>query len=85
MKYMTIWSIRPENMQAVIKRFKEADPKVAGVKVTRFHEMGTGRGFTLTESDDPVAVAKFALAWSDLVEQETVAVVDDAQVAEALK
>lgn len=85
MKYMTIWSIRPENMQAVIKRFKEADPKVPGVKVTRFHEMGTGRGFTLTESDDPVAVAKFALAWSDLVEQETVAVVDDAQVAEALK
>lgn len=84
MKYVTVWSIRPENMQAVIKRFKEADPKIPGVKMTRFHEMGTGRGFSITESDDPVAVAKFALAWADLVDQKTVAVVEDADIARAL-
>jgi hypothetical protein len=85
MKYMTVWTIRPENMKAVIKRFKEADPKVKGVKITRFHVMGTGRGFSLTESDDPVAIAKFASSWSDLVEQETFAVVGDAEISEALK
>jgi hypothetical protein len=84
MKYMTVWSIRPENMTAVIKRFKEADPKIPGVKMTRFHEMGTGRGFSITESDDPVAVARFAMAWSDLVDQKTVAVVEDADIAKAL-
>jgi len=84
MKYITVWSIRPENMKAAIKRFKEAEPKIPGVKMTRFHEMGTGRGFSITESDDPVAVAKFALAWADLVDQKTVAVVDDAEVAKAL-
>jgi len=84
MKYMTVWTIRPENMKAAIKRFKQADPKVKGVKVTRFHELGTGRGFTLVESDDPVAVSKLAAAWSDLVDQKTVAVVEDAEAAAAL-
>ena len=85
MKYITEWTIRPENMKAVIKRFQEADPKVKGVKMTRFHEMGTGHGFSLIESDDPVAVSKLLSAWSDLADQKTVAVVDDAQIAAALK
>lgn len=85
MKYITVWSIRPENMKAVVKRFQEGDPKIPGVKMTRFHEMGTGRGFSLVESDDPVAVSKLALAWADLVDQKTIAVVGDAEVAAALK
>lgn len=85
MKYITQWTIRAENHEAVIKRFKEADPSVPGVKMTRFHEMGTGRGFSLVESDDPVAVSKMALAWADLVDQKTVAVLSDAEVAAALK
>jgi len=84
MKYVTTWTIRPENYKAVIKRFKEADPKIPGVKMTRYHEMGTGRGFSITESDDPVAVARFALAWADLVDQKTVAVMEDADIAKAL-
>jgi hypothetical protein len=47
--------------------------------------MGTGHGFSLVESDDPVAVSKLAVAWSDLVDQKTVAVVEDAQIAAALR
>ena len=85
MKYITTWTIRAENFDAVIKRFKEGDPKVPGVRMTRFHEMGTGRGFSLVESDDPVAVSKLALAWADLVDQETVAVVGDDEIAAALR
>jgi len=85
MKYITTWSIRPEHMKAVIKRFQEADTKIPGVTMTRFHAMGTGRGFSLVESDDPVAVARLASAWSDLVDQQTVAVVGDAEIAAALK
>jgi hypothetical protein len=53
--------------------------------MTRFHEMGTGRGFSLVESDDPVAVSRMALAWADLVDQKTVAVLSDAEIAAALK
>jgi Protein of unknown function (DUF3303) len=85
MKYITVWSIRPENMKAVIKRFQEGDPKIPGVQMTRFHAMGTGRGFSLVESDDPVAVSKLASAWGDLVDQKTVAVVGDEEIAAALK
>jgi len=85
LKYMTTWTIRPENTQAVIKRLKDADAKIPGVKMTRYHEMGTGRGFSLVESDDPVAVTKLALAWSDLVDRKTVPVVEDADIAAALK
>lgn len=85
MQYITTWTIRPENMAAAIKRFKEGDPKIPGVKLTRFHAMGTGHGFSLVESDDPVAVARLGVAWSDLVDQETVPVVSDAEVAAALK
>jgi hypothetical protein len=85
MKYITVWSIRPENMKAVIKRLQEGDPKTPGVKMTRFHAMGTGRGFSLVESDDPVAVSRLASAWSDLVDQTTVAVVGDEEIAAALR
>ena len=85
MKYITTWTIRAENYKAVIKRFKESDPTIPGVKMTRFHEMGTGRGFSLVESNDPVAVSKMALAWADLVDQKTVAVLEDADIAAALK
>jgi hypothetical protein len=85
MKYITVWTIRPENMKAAIKRFQEGEPKIPGVKMTRFHELGTGRGFSLVESDDPVAVARLGNAWSDLVDQKTVAVIEDAQVVASLK
>ena len=86
MKYMVTFHIRPENIKAAIKRFMEGEPTVEGAKIIgRWHEMGTGNGFSLVESDDPVAVSKLAVAWADLVDQRTVAVVEDAQIAAALQ
>jgi len=85
MKYLTCWAIRPENLKAAVKRFGHVDPKFPGVKVTRFHQIGTGRGVTLVESDDPVAVGKYAYAWADLVDQKIVPVFGDAEVAAAIK
>jgi hypothetical protein len=86
MKYMTIWQISPENIEAVIDRFKTADPQPPdGVTlVGRWHEMASGKGFSLIESDDPVAVARFVNAWADLVDQQLVPVLDDAEVVQAL-
>ncbi len=84
MKYITYWTIRPENLQAAVKRFREADPKIPGVKLTRFHELGTCKGITLVECDDPISVSKYALAWADLVDQRIVPVVGDAEIAAAL-
>ncbi len=47
MKYMSLWSIAPENVEATVKRFKEADPKPRpGAKLLgRWHEVGTCKGF----------------------------------------
>ncbi len=86
MKYMTTWTIKPENVKAAIARFKETGGQApAGVTmIGRWHEMGTGRGATVVESDDPVAVSKFSLAWADLLDQTTVAVIEDAQLAAAM-
>jgi len=85
MKYMTAWTIRPENMKATIKRFMEDNPQTPGVKIiSRMHVLGTGMGFTLWESDDPLAAAKEGLLWSDLIEFKVYPVVDDATVAKAL-
>ena len=85
MKFMTVWTIRPENMQGCVKRFLEANPQVPGVKViSRMHVLGSGMGFTYWEADDPVAASKEALAWSDLIDLKVYPVVDDATIAQAL-
>jgi hypothetical protein len=46
--------------------------------------MATGKGYELFETDDPVALSKYLNAWSDLVDQKVVPVVDDDEVAKAL-
>jgi len=85
MKYMTTWTIRPENMKATINRFMTDNPQTPGAKIiARWHVLGTGMGFTLWESDDPLAAAKEGLSWSDLVDLKVYPVVDDATIAKAL-
>ena len=86
MHYIITWSIKPEHLNAVVERFTTADPQPeGGAKIAgRWHEMGTGKGFTLLEADDSVAVSKYALAWADLVDLKIVPVVDDEEIAKAL-
>lgn len=86
MHYVVVWSIKPEQFEAVIERFATADPAPeAGTKLLgRWHEMGTGKGFSLIESDDPVSLSKYQLAWADLVDLKIVPVVGDEEIARAL-
>ena len=86
MKYITKWSIKEENFAAAVERFTTSDPQPPeGVTMlARWHQMGNGDGFSLIETDDPVALSRFILAWADLVDQEVYAVVDDAEIAQAL-
>ena len=86
MKYMCVWSIAPENMEAASKRFKEANPTPgSGVKLlNRWHEVGTGKGYGLLEADNPIELSKFFFAWADLVDQKVVPVVEDEEIAKAL-
>ena len=86
MQYIVVWSIKPENLEAVIERFTTADPQPEeGAKLLgRWHAMGTGKGFSLIEADDPVALSKYQVAWADLVDLTIVPVVGDEEMARAL-
>jgi len=48
------------------------------------HKLGAGMGFTLSESDDPLAASKEGLLWSDLIDLKVYPVVDDATISMAL-
>ena len=86
MKYMVRWSIKEEHFAAVIERFTTADPQPPEglAMLGRWHEMGSGKGYSLFETDNPVALSRFVMKWADLVDQEVCAVVEDGEIAEAL-
>ncbi len=86
MKYMTAWNVKEENFRAVVKRFSKNPPEVPeGVTMLgRWHRMGGGDGFALFETDDPVALSSYILAWADIVDQQVYAVVEDEEIAQAL-
>jgi hypothetical protein len=87
MKYMSVWSIAPENVEAVLKRFMEADPKPeGGAKLLgRWNEVGTAKGYALVEADDPLEVTKFFAQWADLVDQKVAPVVEDEDMRAVMK
>jgi hypothetical protein len=86
MLYMNTYHIRSENRDACIARFKEGKGQPPeGVKlVRRWHDVAGLRGFTLVESDDPVAVGKFAKEWSDIMNLEFIPVLSDEQLVKVL-
>ena len=86
MIFLTIYRWSPENRKAVVARFLEnGGVPPPGVKLlSRWTDVAGGRGFTLTESDDPVAVSKFAYGWNDLISFEMIPVINDEQLAKVL-
>ena len=86
MLYVTIYTWPPENRKAIVARFMETGGQPPpGVKLLgRWTDVGGGRGFTLTESDDSVAVGKFIYGWNDLMDFEVIPVNNDEQLAKVL-
>ena len=83
MKYMKEWFIAPENMQAVLKRLAERPEPLEGIKMLgRWNILGTGRGYVLYETENPIALAKLNLYWSDLSEDKIVPVIDEEESAQ---
>lgn len=86
MLYLSIYRFPPENRKAVIARFMETGGKPQpGVKLLgRWNDVAGGRGFTVTESDDPVAASKYIQEWSDLMSFEVIPVLTDEQMVKVL-
>jgi hypothetical protein len=87
MKFMSAWTISPENRDKAIARFKESGGKPPqGVKMLgRWHSVGGNAGFVLGETDDPVAMHRWVNDWSDLMSFTTVAVIDDEEFMQSFR
>ncbi len=88
MKLMLTFSWKPDikARDEGIARFKKSGgqpPK--GVKLLgRWTRADFSGGYDLLESDDPKALAEFALMWSDLMELTIVPVLDDESLTDVL-
>lgn len=86
MIFLTTYTWTPENRDAIVARFKSTGGiPPAGVKLLhRWTSLAGGRGFAVTEADDPVAAASFCYAWNDLMRFEMVPVQTDDQLMKVL-
>ncbi|MCP4206325.1 MAG: DUF3303 domain-containing protein [Shimia sp.] len=83
MKFLSIYKYKPEQAKDANSRYLESGGKPPeGIKIVgRWHDIGGGRGFTVIETDDPVALSKWSTEWDDLLSLEIVPVIDDQEAA----
>lgn len=87
MKYMATWVYEPSQVNAITDRFKETGgrPPEGVSMLGRWFDVAGGRGYALSESDDPVAMFKWIREWSDLMSFEVFPVLDDEMMAQAMQ
>jgi hypothetical protein len=89
MKFIVTFSWKPDakTRDEGIARFRKTGGQPpAGVKLLgRWTRADFSGGFDLLESDDPQALAEFALMWSDLMELTIVPVLEDQELADVLQ
>ncbi|CAN5578206.1 hypothetical protein BH10BAC3_BH10BAC3_13590 [soil metagenome] len=86
MKFMVSWRVHPEKRQAVFNAFSqmttEDDKRDMGDKIRligRWHDLAQFTGVAICECDDAQAVASWALNWNNVLDLETVVVLDDGE------
>ena len=86
MKFMTSWSVPKENITQAVARFLSGElAPVAGVKILgRWHNTDFSGGYTLSETDDPVAAYAEAAKWADLLDLSVVPVIEDGDAGPVL-
>jgi hypothetical protein len=86
MLHVIAWHYTPGNRNAILERFKIGGGlPPAGVKlIGRWHGVGTNKGFCVAEGNDPIALAKWAQDWSDLMSFDIYPVVTDAEMPQIL-
>jgi hypothetical protein len=88
MKFMMTFNWTPDGdaRSKAIERFRNTGglPPQGAKLLGRWTRADISGGYDLLESDDPQALAQFALMWSDLMHVEIFPVLEDAQLAEVL-
>lgn len=86
MLFMCVYRMTPDVRDETNERFMEAGgPPPPGVQmVGRWHAAGGNYGWTLAETDDAEALARWCHEWADLIDFEIVPVIDDDQVGRVI-
>lgn len=84
MKFMLSWRLHQEKRQAALKGFSEMtaadDTADMGDNIRligRWHDVAGGTGVAIFESDDAVAISKWALNWISVLDAVVTPVLDD--------
>lgn len=89
MKFMLTFSWKPDTQQRDegIARFRKTggQPPKGATLLGRWTRADFSGGYDLIESDDPKALAEFALMWSDLMELTISPVLEDQSLSEVLQ
>ena len=89
MKFMLTFNWKPDTKTRAegIARFQKTGglPPKGAKLLGRWTRADFSGGYDLLESDDPQALAEFALMWSDLMELSIFPVLEDAQLGEVLQ
>ena len=88
MKFMMTfdWTPDTKTRSEAIARFRKTGglPPKGAKLLGRWTRADFSGGYDLLESDDPQAIAEFALMWSDLMQLTIVPVLEDAALTEVL-
>jgi hypothetical protein len=81
MKFMSTWALVPGTVQEAVDRFLAGDaaPPEGVTLLGRWHNVDCSGGYSLYETDNLAALHKGALRWADLLEINTVAVIEDVE------
>jgi hypothetical protein len=81
MKFMTTWALIPGSIQTAADKFLAGDaaPPAGVTLLGRWHNVDCSGGFSLYETDNPAALHLGATKWADLLDLNTVAVIEDAE------
>lgn len=84
MKFMLSWRVHPEKRQEAFKAFSQmtstddANDRGSEIKlIGRWHDLSRFTGVAICEATDAQALAAWALNWNNVLDLETVPVLDD--------
>ncbi len=86
MLFKLAWTHTPEARNTTIKRFMNTGGMPPdGIEMhARYHNVDGRGGFAICETDDVKALHNWALDWTDLIEMQIDAIMDDATIGSVL-
>ena len=86
MIYVVAGNFLPEHRDAIQARFRETGglPPEGVNRLGRWHGIGTNKGVCVAESDDALAIARWAQKWSDLMSLDIYPALTDEDTAKVI-